>query len=496
MIRKNKPSNNCSIKINNIYSYKILNMYKILLLLLFVIPFMGFDSSSDEQTAKNTSSQLDYDDIIDREVEWLLEQQVDMPSQNSDGAILMFHSSDGKSKVNPYFANFAALGILARPEYDWEVKMYMDWYFRHLNLPDYNGINGSVYDYYVYDDGSEEIVILNGKYRYDSVDSYAATFLMLLKKYYEVTLDSNYLLDNREFIEIIANAIVEIQQSDGLSWAMPDYPVKYLMDNCEVFEGFVAIEWITRNVFNDEQRADYWVERKEAVANGMENQLWQNDKNMYKYYYYFNGTTQWSTFYPDATAQLFPIANGLLDPNNERAIHLYNSFNQYHSEWQVLNTGDAYPWAIITYQASIMKDTTNVNIFFNTITERFLDRGNPYPWYCAEAGHTIRAAEKMIEITTKISQYDDIPSNYQLYQNHPNPFNPSTEINFYILVTGNTSLVVYNVLGQKVATLVNQELSAGSYKYKFDASGLTSGIYFYKIQSRDFTESRKMIFLK
>ncbi len=91
---------------------------------------------------------------------------------------------------------------------------------------------------------------------------------------------------------------------------------------------------------------------------------------------------------------------------------------------------------------------------------------------------------------------ETIPSEYTLSQNYPNPFNPTTEMNFSIPVSGNTTLAIYNVLGQKVATLVNAELSAGSYKYQFDASNLSSGIYFYKLQSNNYSAIKKMMLLK
>ena len=91
---------------------------------------------------------------------------------------------------------------------------------------------------------------------------------------------------------------------------------------------------------------------------------------------------------------------------------------------------------------------------------------------------------------------ESIPSEYTLSQNYPNPFNPTTEINFSIPASGNTTLAIYNVLGQKVATLVSKELTAGSYKYQFDASNLTSGIYFYKLQSNEYSQVRKMMLLK
>ena len=90
---------------------------------------------------------------------------------------------------------------------------------------------------------------------------------------------------------------------------------------------------------------------------------------------------------------------------------------------------------------------------------------------------------------------------FSLSQNYPNPFNPSTKIKFTIpsnvkRETSNVILKVYDVLGNRVATLVNEELSAGEYEVKFDASRLSSGLYFYTLQSGSFTETKKMLLLK
>jgi hypothetical protein len=90
----------------------------------------------------------------------------------------------------------------------------------------------------------------------------------------------------------------------------------------------------------------------------------------------------------------------------------------------------------------------------------------------------------------------DVPSTYALEQNFPNPFNPGTTINFSIPTEGFVSLDVYNSIGQKVAALVSETKTAGTYAVNFDASDLTSGIYFYKISSGSFTETKKMILLK
>jgi photosystem II stability/assembly factor-like uncharacterized protein len=92
-----------------------------------------------------------------------------------------------------------------------------------------------------------------------------------------------------------------------------------------------------------------------------------------------------------------------------------------------------------------------------------------------------------------------IPESFMLHQNYPNPFNPATRIRFSIPVTQNpvsVSLIIYDILGREVKTLLNQNLTAGEYSVDFDASLLPSGVYFYQLRSGDFTESRKMILLK
>ncbi len=90
----------------------------------------------------------------------------------------------------------------------------------------------------------------------------------------------------------------------------------------------------------------------------------------------------------------------------------------------------------------------------------------------------------------------EIPTITRLSQNYPNPFNPSTELNFELAEAGLTELSIYNILGQKVHTLVNEVRSAGSYTVNFDASRLNSGIYFAVLKSGDITQSIKMTLIK
>jgi hypothetical protein len=87
-------------------------------------------------------------------------------------------------------------------------------------------------------------------------------------------------------------------------------------------------------------------------------------------------------------------------------------------------------------------------------------------------------------------------NDYKVSQNFPNPFNPTTKINFSLPKSGFVTLKVYNLIGQEVALLVNEEKNIGTYSVDFDATSLTSGIYFYKINVNDFNDVKKMMLIK
>jgi photosystem II stability/assembly factor-like uncharacterized protein len=91
---------------------------------------------------------------------------------------------------------------------------------------------------------------------------------------------------------------------------------------------------------------------------------------------------------------------------------------------------------------------------------------------------------------------NEIVYNYSLSQNYPNPFNPITNVKFSIINAGDVKIVVYDIQGREVQTLVNERLNEGTYEVKFDGSMLTSGVYFYKMVSEGFTETKKMMLVK
>ncbi|MGD0036344.1 MAG: T9SS type A sorting domain-containing protein [Bacteroidota bacterium] len=99
-------------------------------------------------------------------------------------------------------------------------------------------------------------------------------------------------------------------------------------------------------------------------------------------------------------------------------------------------------------------------------------------------------------LTSVATQTTSTPNKFALSQNYPNPFNPSTQISYVLAATGSTTLKVYNIIGQEVATLVNGVETAGSHEVKFDASRLSSGVYFYSLRSGNSIATKKMLLMK
>jgi hypothetical protein len=89
-----------------------------------------------------------------------------------------------------------------------------------------------------------------------------------------------------------------------------------------------------------------------------------------------------------------------------------------------------------------------------------------------------------------------VPKEFKLEQNYPNPFNPTTNIKFQISKSGFVKMVVYDILGREIATLVNESLSPGTYEVEWDATIYPSGVYYYKLAATNYTETRKMVLIE
>lgn len=342
--------------------------------------------------------------VFETETAWIASLQLE------NGAIPMTDTKNGEVSVNPYFADIAALALLDNAEkYAENVKAYMDWHFSHLNTSenDYNRVNGTIYDYTVtLEDGKiikEEVTVKDGKKSYDSTDSYAATFLMVLDKYYEKTNDSEYIASKSADIERVVDALFATLDM-GLTYAKPDYKVKYLMDNCEVYDGLKAALKLYENIICKKDSSYNMTSMKikyavEWVEQTIESKLWNAEDGHYEAGIFEDSSVavdfKWDEFYPSATSQLFTIIHGVIDADTVRANNLYNSFCENYN-WETINIPSEFCWGANVYAAAIMGDTDRVVDYMTSYTVKFM-LTHDYPLYNADAARVAMAAYTLLE---------------------------------------------------------------------------------------------------
>ncbi len=149
------------------------------------------------------------------------------------------------------------------------------------------------------------------------------------------------------------------------------------------------------------------------------------------------------------------------------------------------------------------KKTTNGGVnwyFLNTPGSTFM---NDNYFNDASTGYIAGTSGFIMKTVTGGGQFvginqpgSEIPGEYSLGQNYPNPFNPTTKILFDIPKESNVKLVIYNILGSEVKVLLNENVSAGKYEAAFDASNLPSGTYFYRLETGNYVQTKKMILIK
>lgn len=307
---------------------------------------------------------------------WLAKNQL------PDGAILYT-----ASEIEPYFANVAAAGMLKAPGALPNVQAWMRWFIGHLNVTDAWGLGSTCYDYSVSASGVETSLDTA-----DSVDSYNATFLTLARQLWDTkdAASQAYVTSVRTTLELLADTVMRLQQSDGLTIAMPSYPVAYLEDNCEVWRGLNDLAYLETTAFGDTTSATVYASAASKVGAGIAS-LWnaQNgnyDQDRGELPAVAADTSSWKTWYPDSVSQLFPILQGVIPATNARAVALWADFNAAWPQWDALVFPDAFPWALVGNTAAIMGDAARANAYIASITAKYATLGFPYPWYCAEAG--------------------------------------------------------------------------------------------------------------
>ncbi|HAN20877.1 MAG: hypothetical protein A2Y15_04655 [Clostridiales bacterium GWF2_36_10] len=347
-----------------------------------------------------------------------------LPLPDIDGIKSSEYTSWKSTKIIPYFSAFAVLGLIQGCD---TLKIndgkdtalnYINWYILHMNTlkSDVNGVKGTVYDYYVFIGDNGKIIELDyptayknhknellRKSNYDSTDSYAAIFLELLYEYTRV-FDNDFLNDKKELVKTLIDVInaTYIKNLD-LTGAKPDYMVAYLMDNCEVYKGYLAADKIFTEFIDDKSYAKECFVNTEKIKSALLNTFWDDNNKAFSPGVFDNGKPAFGTtkedmkvFYPNATSQLFPVIFGLLETQSEKATFIYNRFNEEfgktgvtRKDWVNMDCGDAYPWALIGRAAVLMNDLDRVNDYIKTINRSYIQKNHIEPYYCAEAGHIL-----------------------------------------------------------------------------------------------------------
>lgn len=310
-------------------------------------------------------------------------QWVRTNSVSPDGAILY-----GSSQINPYYSNLAAIGLTHDPLSYATVQRWMQWYVNHLNWPDKWGLYGTTYDY-DYNNG-----VATSRVFADSTDSYAATFLTLAWAFYRTgdAAAQSYVKSIASQLDSIGGVLIQTQQSDGLTWAKPDYQIKYLMDNCEAYRGLRDLAQLFQNAVGDSSKAGYYNAAADRMLQGIEG-MWSNGAwAMSKDGVGNLVAPNMGKWFPDATSQIFPVLQGVIDASDSRSQQAYNSLNNAWPGWPSLsyNAQDPFPWVLVGDAAIIMGDAARVATYTQSIDTKYVNKGFPWTWYSAEAGWFMR----------------------------------------------------------------------------------------------------------
>ena len=189
-----------------------------------------------------------------------------------------------------------------------------------------------------------------------------------------------------------------------------------------------------------------------------------------------------------------PYLQGPVKPANPNERGWKDTFIMYPSEVTTV---------VVRFAPTDLPITTPVNQLLFAFDP---STGPGYVWHCHIIDHEDNEMMRRYTVNPNPSRTlpksetilaDASPNSFELSQNYPNPFNPSTVINFSVPVNNTSvSLKIYDFLGEEVGTLINQVVPSGNHEVNFDATGLPSGVYFYKLQVGDFVQTKKMILIK
>lgn len=340
-------------------------------------------------------SGIDYQANINAASAYLVTQQL------ADGAIQ--YSS---TVINPYFANYGALGWLRDPARYTAVKNYIAWYIAHLQPTDRWGINtgGVIYDFQITNNltGSTVKETDGVTPHADSVDSYCATFLSLCTEAWKTgdatlrTYIQSIKASMDKVFAALTNALV-MDATDGLTWALPSFHNKYCMDNSEVWAGLNEYGYLCGQLADPTTQASC-VSAAARVKAGIL-AMWTGSAFLVNK---GGAAINLATFYPDAMAQVFPALCGVITYTDPIAIAAYAGFKTAWPGWPQLSYQQDFPNVLIGYAAFQMTDYTGVNAFIQSLMVKY-QPGFPWTWYCMENGWYMMLNSDMLKSLSPVS---------------------------------------------------------------------------------------------
>lgn len=189
-----------------------------------------------------------------------------------------------------------------------------------------------------------------------------------------------------------------------------------------------------------------------------------------------NGST-WREYKSLSHGQIYGIVVSPNDANKACAVGQYINDPTYGNNGLIMRTTDGgFTWSEEQWNTPLRSVTATTTSFYVVGNNGLI----------LKSDHTVGINQT----------FSNIPEQYTLSQNYPNPFNPETKINFSIPKKTNVSLIIYDITGKEIETLVNEVLSAGSYQYSFTAKNLPTGSYFYRLKTDNFSRTKNMMLIK
>jgi len=251
----------------------------------------------------------------------------------------------GANTVIPSETNIMAIDLLGeKKENIQKCQLYIQWYFNHMNPADRYDMSGTINEYEILPDGTERS--LN---TYSSASEPAATFILLLNRFYTVSGYSNVITRNKDRIKDIAYIVSHLQDEDGLIKEIPASGLKLLKTNCLAYAAMNAYIDLARKMNWEDM--EFYTEVRDGIQNGIIESFYNEEKN--EFYWKIEGkqktAVNWENITPDSISQCYPMVYQIAPPNNDLQL-LWTKFHKYNKKDDARDAGPVegiiYHWAV------------------------------------------------------------------------------------------------------------------------------------------------------